>query len=73
LSGETNSTCVSSGNADPARRRRSIAHRNAASVFPVPVGAAMSVCLPSAIAGQPRTWGSEGEPIFSVNQRASVG
>src|SRR5215475_11313320 len=36
--------------------------RNAASVLPVPVGAAISVSRPSAIAGQPCAWASVGPP-----------
>jgi len=44
--------------------------RKAANVFPDPVGAAMSVCRPCAIAGHPAFWGVGGlselpaEPFF---------
>ena len=47
--------------------------RNAASVFPVPVGARMSVCDPRAIAGQPSRCGALGSPSVSRNQRRTSG
>src|SRR5262245_49758709 len=50
-----------------------MAHRKAASVLPVPVGAAMSVCLPAAIAGQPCRCGAVGSPSVSRNHAATVG
>ena len=48
-------------------------HRNAASVFPVPVGARISVFSPLAIAGHPARCGALGVPSVSVNQRRTVG
>ena len=39
-----------------------MALRKAASVLPEPVGAAMSVCRPSAIASQPRSCAAVGAP-----------
>ncbi len=53
-SGETYSTCTASGSgpASPARTRSSMTVRNAASVLPLPVGAASSVCCPARMAGQ---------------------
>ena len=57
--------------------RRSIralsSHRNAARVFPVPVGARISVCAPDAIAGHPRTCGALGWPSVSVNHWRTSG
>jgi hypothetical protein len=47
--------------------------RNAASVLPEPVGAAMSVSAPDAIAGHPRRCGSVGSPKRAANQRAVAG
>ena len=44
-----------------------IAVRNAASVLPEPVGAAMSVCRPAAIASQPRNCADVGSPTSAVN------
>src|SRR5918995_948889 len=63
LSGETYTTCGPMPIAAPlscARYRRSMHTRNAASVLPEPVGAAMSVLLLAAISRQPRAWGSVG-------------
>src|SRR5688572_31099963 len=39
-----------------------MAARNAASVLPDPVGAAISVCLPSAIDAHPCAWAAVGSP-----------
>src|SRR5437588_10688416 len=39
---------------------RSIAHRNAASVLPEPVGAEMRTCSPEEIAGQASAWAAVG-------------
>lgn len=47
--------------------RRSIAHRNAARVFPEPVGAWIRVCEPSAIASHPRSWAAVGSENEDVN------
>ena len=57
----------------PARTRESIAERNAASVLPEPVGAAMSVCRPSRIGGQPSRCGGVGSPSRSLNQVWTAG
>ena len=50
-----------------------MALRNAASVLPDPVGAAMSVWRPSRIAAQPRSCADVGAPSVSSNQRATSG
>ena len=42
------------------RASRSIAHRNAASVLPEPVGAEISTCSPEAIAGHACAWAAVG-------------
>ena len=47
---------------------RSMHARNAASVLPLPVGAAISVCLPAAIEGQPCAWASVGAENRERNQ-----
>src|SRR5262245_36426018 len=47
--------------------------RNAARVFPDPVGAAIRVSSPRAIAGQPCTWASVGVPKRSRNQTSTRG
>ena len=62
LSGETYTTCVvsSSRPATAWRTRPSMAARNAARVFPEPVGAATSVARPSLMAGQARACGPVG-------------
>src|SRR5436190_15949980 len=82
FSGDTYTTRTSSGNAAdadadeasmPSRTRSSIALRNAASVLPEPVGAAISVCRPSRIAVQPRNCAAVGEPSVCSNQRATMG
>ena len=52
---------------------RSIAHRNAASVFPLPVGDRMSVDSPRAIAGQPSACGAVGSPNDAPNHSATAG
>src|SRR6186713_2049225 len=43
--------------------------RNAASVFPDPVGAQIRVCAPDAIAGQPEAWAGVGASNDASNQR----
>src|SRR5690242_12720456 len=48
-------------------------HRNAVSVFPVPVGARMSVESPRAIAGQPCTCGAVGLSNTARNHAAVTG
>ena len=54
FSGDTYTTRVTSRSrpAAPSRISESMAARNAASVLPEPVGAAISACRPLAIAGQ---------------------
>ena len=47
--------------------------RNAESVFPDPVGAAINVCSQAAIAGQPRRCGSVGEPNCCWNHCQVIG
>jgi len=58
LSGETWNRRVSSGSGpvSASHTRSSIAQRNAASVLPEPVGAAMRVCCPSLICGHACCW-----------------
>src|SRR6476646_7101367 len=75
FSGDTYTTRTSSGNpaSTPSRTRSSIALRNAASVLPEPVGAAISVWWPLRIAVHPRTCADVGEPSVSSNQRAEAG
>ncbi len=75
LRGETYTTRVSSGSGPfcASRNSSSIAWRKAASVFPEPVGAAISVSRPERIASQPRTWGTVGAPNRSANQLATAG
>ena len=62
FSGETYTTCVVSGRSAsiPCRTSWSMQVRKAVSVLPDPVGAAISVCRPSAMAGQPAAWASVG-------------
>jgi hypothetical protein len=72
-SGETYNTLVSSASRGPCRAKLSIAERYAASVFPVPVGAEISVWLPPRMCGQPSRCGSVGSPKRSENQRWIVG
>jgi hypothetical protein len=71
--GETYSTCVWSGGAGCWRKSESSAERNAASVLPEPVGAAMSVCRPAWMAGQPSSCGGVGLPKRSTNQSRTAG
>ena len=52
---------------------RLIAHRKAASVFPLPVGDRISVDSPRAIAGQPSACGVVGSPNEAANQCATAG
>ena len=47
--------------------------RNAASVFPEPVGAEISVCLPPAMAGQPCAWASVGTRNLRSNHSRTIG
>ena len=72
-SGDTYSTRVPpSDTAVSCDMSRSMAHKNAASVLPVPVGAHTSVWSPAAMAGQPPVWGAVGAAKAAVNQ-ARVG
>jgi hypothetical protein len=48
-------------------------HRNAASVFPLPVGARMSVDSPDAIAGHPSCCGLVGAGNALVNHSRTAG
>ena len=74
-SGDTYSTRVApvpDTAACPADMSRSMAHRNAASVLPVPVGAQISVWPPAAMCGQPSACGAVGAANVDANQ-ARVG
>ena len=57
----------------PSRTSVSIAARNAASVLPEPVGAAISVCRPARIAGQASACGAVGVLKVAWNQPATAG
>src|SRR4051812_32169306 len=52
---------------------RSIDHKNAASVLPLPVGASMSVCRPLAMLAQPRLWTGVGPAKLFVNHVRAAG
>jgi hypothetical protein len=52
---------------------RSIAARNAASVFPDPVGARSSVERPETIGGHPFAWAAVGRANDVSNQRRTAG
>ena len=52
---------------------RLMAHRNAVSVLPLPVGARMSVDSPRAIAGQPLVCGGVGAANDARNHSATAG
>src|SRR5207248_613010 len=56
-----------------SRRRSSSAVRNAASVFPEPVGAAMRVWRPWRMAAHPCSCAAVGVPRVSENQRWTIG
>src|SRR5277367_739767 len=68
-------TCVASASraSRPCRTRSSIAARNAASVLPDPVGAAMRVCRPALIAGHASACAAVGPAKVSANQFATAG
>src|SRR5437763_9317411 len=69
LSGETYSVRRRSlGATVPSAAVRSMAHRNAASVFPDPVGATTSVFSPRAIAAHAPDWAGVGSAKASANQ-----
>src|SRR5262245_5910961 len=57
----------------PVRTSASMAARNAASVLPEPVGAAISTSRPERIAGQARSCGSVGAVKVRRNQFATAG
>src|SRR5688500_10720598 len=61
------------GVACPSVISASSSYRKADSVFPVPVGARMSVSSPLAIAGQPPRCGADGSPSVSVNHARTSG
>ena len=75
FSGETYTTAVSSGSgcSTPRRTRSSIAARNAASVLPEPVGAAISVLRPERIAGHASACAGVGAANVRRNQLATAG
>ena len=50
-----------------------IAHRKAAIVLPLPVGAVMRTCSPAAMRGQASVCRSVGTPMDSANQPATSG
>ena len=56
-----------------ANIRRSMHHRKAVRVLPVPVGARMRVDSPRAMAGQPRVWGRVGSGKTASNQARTGG
>src|SRR6185369_5191167 len=68
-------TCVESSSCPsrPSRTRSSMAERNAARVFPDPVGAAMRVCRCFLISGHARNCGSVASGKLRANQRATAG
>lgn len=70
LSGDTYSTRVAAGRSDIGSEsaKLSRAHRNAARVFPDPVGAMTSVLSPSAMAAQALAWAAVGAAKVLVNQ-----
>ena len=53
--------------------RRSMADRKAVRVLPLPVGAQMSVCRPSAMGGQPCTWAGVGSGKDVANHSRTAG
>ena len=75
LSGDTYTTRVASGSspASADRTRSSIAARNAASVLPEPVGAAIRVCDPALMAGQASRCAGDGAAKAPRNHAATAG
>jgi hypothetical protein len=75
LSGEMYTTWVWSSRSPVIDRRnnRSMHDKNADSVLPEPVGAAINVLRPAAISGQPSRWGSVGAPKRPANHSAISG
>ena len=72
FNGETYNTRVAPGRHAPVANAL-IAHKNAVSVLPLPVGAATNRCSPAAMRGQHRAWTSVGAPKASANQRPTWG
>ena len=68
---KTRQRCVFAGSG--VNMMRLMHHRNAANVFPVPVGARMSVDSPRAIAGQPAVCGLVGDWNTASNQWRTAG
>src|SRR5438270_8875711 len=75
LSGDTYKTSVRSSNSPHSalRTNRSMQVRNAASVFPEPVGAEISAVFPARMCGQPWSCGSVGVPKRPRNQSRTSG
>ena len=75
LSGETYTTCTASASEPFAASRTSasMAARNAASVLPEPVGAAISVCRPAWIAGHAARCGRVGSAKAAAEPRRDGG
>ena len=73
--GETYTTRIPSPSFSFSERRssRSMTARNAVSVLPLPVGAAISTCSPFAIAGQPSRCGSVGAGKREANHCSMIG
>ena len=63
----------SSGGGGGSAASRSIAHRNAASVLPEPVGARISVWSPRAIDAQPSRWAGVGSSNVASNHARTAG
>ncbi len=72
FSGETYTTRTRPPSQAPVSSRSS-AHRNAASVLPLPVGALARTCSPAAMRGHTRRWASVGSPRRPANQRRISG
>ena len=74
-SGETYTTRIPSPSFSLSERRnsRSITARNAVSVLPLPVGAAIKTCSPFAIAGHPSLCGSVGAGNRDANHCSMIG
>src|SRR4029079_12324866 len=66
-------TSAASGDLSDSSSSALMAVRNAARVLPEPVGAAISVCRPSAIDSQPRNCADVGSPTSVVNHRRTRG
>jgi len=75
LQSEMYTSCVSSASAlcNPLRTSSSMAVKNAAKVFPDPVGAAIRTCLAARIAGQACSCAGVGASKLRRNQAATAG